>query len=572
MNRIFGILAFGAMAAVAQDAAAPPPQSPTPAGADRPVMRTAPDPAAPARVGVSITQRGLTLQEALEMALRDNLDIEIERTNRATAEQNVAAARGFFDPVFRWTPLFENRNTPVANVFQGAGGKVNDRFITSNFLLQQKIERWGTLGSVGFSNLRQTTSNPFTNFNPTLTSQLAFNITQPLLRGFRIDRDRAELRIRRKRVNLSNVDLENRAIDVITRTELAYYDLVAAREAVAVSQDLVALGREQLALNQRLVKAGTLAPVEISAAEAELQRRIDTWYSNLGALTEVENALKLLIAPERQSSIWGDEVIPTDVDMLKPPTDDLQEAIKTAVARRPELKALNVQTEINAVEKELNADLRRPEVSLVGQYALNGLAGTISTAPNPFANLNAPLNDRINELSVRAGLQPLPGSTSFGGPPEFLVGTYGTALTNLFGGRYQSVQVGLQIDFNLRNRTAEANYGQTLINEKRIRLQRTQAEQLIQAQVRNSLQGIETARQRITAAEASVRAAKEKLDSEIRLYQTGESTNFLVLTRQNEFADSLRRAVVARLDYNRSVARLGQALGTTLSTHNITVR
>ena len=572
MKRILGILAFGALAVAAQDAVLPAPQSPALAGADRPVMRTVPDPAAPARVGVGITQRKLTVEEALEMALENNLDIEIERTNRATAEQNVAAARGFFDPVFRWTPLFENRNTPVANVFQGAGGKLNDRFLTSNLQLQQKIERWGTLGSIGFTNFRQTTSNPFTNFNPTLTSQLAFNVTQPLLRGFRIDRDRAELRIRRKRVDLSNVDLENRAIDVITRTEQAYYDLVAAREAVAVSQDLVALGREQLALNQRLVKAGTLAPVEISAAEAELQRRIDTWYSNLGALTEVENALKLLIAPERQASIWGDEIVPTDVEMLRPATDDVQEAIKTALARRPELKALNVQTEINAVEKELAANLRKPEVSIVGQYALNGLAGTINTAPNPFANLNAPLNTRINELSTRLGLAPLPEATSFGGPPEFLVGNYGTALSNLFGGRYQSVQVGLQLDFNLRNRTAEANYGQTLITEKRIRLQRTQAEQLIQAQVRNSIQGIETARQRIAAAEASARAAKEKLESEIRLYQTGESTNFLVLTRQNEYADSRRRAVVARLDYNRSVARLGQALGTTLSKHNITVR
>ena len=86
------------------------------------------------------------------------------------------------------------------------------------------------------------------------------------------------------------------------------------------------------------------------------------------------------------------------------------------------------------------------------------------------------------------------------------------------------------------------------------------------------MQGIQTARQRIAAAEASARAAKEKLDSEQRLYQTGESTNFLVLTRQNEYADSRRREVVARLDYNKSVARLEQALGTTLATHKVSFR
>ena len=535
-------------------------------------MRTAPDPAAPARVGVGITQRNITLQQAIEMALENNLSIEIERTNRDTAEQSVLAARGIYDPVFRFTPLLESRNTPVASVFQGSGGKLSDRLFTGNVLMQQRIERWGTQGTLRFDSLRQTTSNPFTNFNPTLTSQLSIQLVQPLMRGLRIDRPRAEILIRKKRVDLSNFELQDRMIDVITRTEVAYYDLVAAREAVAVSQESVSLGREQLALNQRLVKAGTLAPVEISAAEAELQRRIDTWFSNLGGLTEVENAFKLLVSPERSASIWNDEIIPTDVDLLKPQTDELHGAVQTAITNRPELRALNVQTEIAGVERDVNKDLMRPDINLVGQYALNGLAGSVNTAPNPFANLNSPTNDRINEISARLGLPPLPVGNAFAGPPENLVGNYGTALSNLFGGNYRTFQVGVQIDFNIRNRVAESNYAQAVIAEKRIKLQRTQAEQLIQAQVRNALQGIETARQRIEAAEASARAAKEKLDSEIRLYQTGESTNFLVLTRQNEYADSRRRAVVARLDYNRSVVRLGQTLGTTLSTHNVTVR
>src|SRR5690606_26987751 len=84
------------------------------------------DSAAPARVGVSITERQITLQDAIALALENNLEIEIERTNRDTAAQSVQAARGFFDPAFRWTPLFEHRATPVANVFQGVGGKLED--------------------------------------------------------------------------------------------------------------------------------------------------------------------------------------------------------------------------------------------------------------------------------------------------------------------------------------------------------------------------------------------------------------------------------------------------------------
>jgi HAE1 family hydrophobic/amphiphilic exporter-1 len=524
------------------------------------------------RVGVGITQRNLTLNESIEMALSNNLEIDIERTNRDTAAQNVSAARGLFDPVFRWAPLFDAQNTPVGSVLQGAGGKLDNNLFTNNISLRQKLPQWGTLGHLDFNNLRQTTNNPFVSFNPILTSILSVGITQPLVRGFRIDRDRAEIRVRTREVDLAGVDLETRIIDVVTRTEQAYYDLVAARESVTVSQDQVSLGREQLAINQRLVRTGTLAPVEIAAAEAELERRIDTWYASLGIVTEAENNLKSLIAPERTASIWGDEILPIDSDLLQVSVQDLHEAVDLALKKRPELRAVSVRTGINDIQKELTANLRKPQVDLIAQYYVNGLAGNLSSTPNPFANLNTPIYERLNQLSAAQGLQPLAPEGGLGGPPAFLIGNYGTTLANMFGGRYQSFQVGLQLDFNLRNRTADANYGQTLINEKRLKLERARTEQAIEVQVRNALQGIETARQRIAAAEASARAAKEKLDSERRLYQTGESTNFLVLTRQNEYADSRRRAVVARLDFNKNVSLFEQALGTTLAAHKITVR
>ena len=111
----------------------------------------------------------------------------------------------------------------------------------------------------------------------------------------------------------------------------------------------------------------------------------------------------------------------------------------------------------------------------------------------------------------------MPTNGMTGAPPGFLVGSYGTALGNLFGGRYQSFQVGLSIDFNFRNRSADANYSQTLINEKRIGLEKARAEQIIEAQVRNALARVSRRRANTSAAaEASARAAKEKLDSEQR--------------------------------------------------------
>ena len=168
-------------------------------------------------------------------------------------------------------------------------------------------------------------------------------------------------------------------------------------------------------------------------------------------------------------------------------------------------------------------------------------------------------------------MAPIQGS-GFGALPPSLVGGYGTSLAGVFGGNYQSVQVGVQLDFTARNRTAQANYSTSLIEAKRLKYLQSQTEQNIEAQVRNALQSIQTARQRITAAEASERAAKEKLESESRLFQTGESTNFFVLTRQNEYLDARRRAVLAHLEFNKAAARLEQAGGSTLPNHNITLK
>jgi outer membrane protein TolC len=133
------------------------------------------------------------------------------------------------------------------------------------------------------------------------------------------------------------------------------------------------------------------------------------------------------------------------------------------------------------------------------------------------------------------------------------------------------VQAGLNFEWTARNRQARANLEQSAIGARRLKLQRAQVEQAIEAQVRNAMQSLGTAQQRITAAEAGSRAASEKLASEQRLFANGESTNFLVLTRQNEYSDAKQRLLTARLDFNKAVARFEEAVGQTLSVRRLVV-
>lgn len=527
---------------------------------------------APPRVGVGVIERKLSLDQAIELALKNNLEIEIERSNTAVARQAIKAAKGIFDPSFRYQPGIEARNTPAASLLQGAGGNLAEHYFAQNFYLRQRTPWWGSSFNVDFENTRSSSSNAFASLNPLQTSRLTFGFILPLLRNRDTDAARAEIRIRGKQSDVAEKDLELRVIDVVLRAESAYWDLVAAIQNVQVTADGVEWAREQLARNQRMISAGSLAPVELAASEAELQRRIDTWYSAIGAVTEVENGLKLLLAPDRHDPIWGDALSPADQSMkASRDTDDVRAAVADALKARPELRQIELRKETNDVQKQLASDQTKPQVNLTAAFVNQGLGGSVRPGDNPFSASQAAMVDRLNRLSELAGMAPLP-SASFGSLPENLVGGYGAALSNLFGGNYPSVQAGISFDLNLRNRTAQANYAQTVIGEKRLKLEQARIEQAIEAQVRNALQAIETAKQRIAAAAAGERAAKEKLDSEVRLFQTGESTNFLVLTRQNEFLDSRRRSLVAHLDFNKAVSRLEQALGNTLKAHNITVQ
>lgn len=520
------------------------------------------------RVGVSTEEVRLTLDSALELALKNNLAIEVERTQLDAAAQALIGARGAFDTVTLWQPSISDMTTPTSNTLFAPDGKLKDKAVNWNMGLRQKTPWNGVSLNVAFDNSRQSTTNVLNALNPYYSSRLSASISAPLWRGRRIDRDRAEIRIRSKAVEQSRADFETRVVDIITLAQSAYWDLAATREDAKVAAMAVNLAEEQVGRTRRAIDAGTLAPVEMAASEAELQRRIDTYVTAVGAVTVTENALKGVIAAGRQDEIWSKRIVPAETRELNIPDTDVAAAMSSALSKRPELRSLDLQKVQASVQKSLASDSTKPTVSLTGSYSVAGLAGAQATTASPFNSLFGSLTDRLNTLSAIQGLPPLP-SVSSGGIPASLVGGYGASLSNLISGDFPTVQAGLLIEWNPRNRTAEAALVQAGIVERRLNIVKRQLEQAIEAEVRNSLQGLATARQRIQAAQASERAAQEKLDSEIRLFQTGESTNFLVLTRQNELIDSKRRVVTATLLLNRAVAQAQKAIGAALSAHNI---
>jgi outer membrane protein len=525
------------------------------------------------RVGVDMTeQRPITIREAVSMALANNKDIEVARQNVRIAEFDLQGARGAYDPRFTSLSYYERTETPSTSFLSGSNGSVTQYDLTGTFRFEGLSPKYGGGYRIDFSSIRLTTNNLFSALDPQYPSALTFSYTQPLWRGLRFDINRRQIEVAKKNLSLTDAQFRQRAIDTITNVQRAYWDLVFALRSLQIQRDAVRDARAQLEHNKRLVAEGMLAPIDVVAAEAQVSGFEQSVYTALEDVNRFENNLKNLIAENRQSSLWNVSLIPIDpVDLNAPPVA-LPQAIETAMSNRPELKQSDIVAAINEIDQRLYREQTKPQVDLVGSYGVVGNAGSLTTSgtANPLTAQNAEIRARLNEISAIVGLPPLsvPPTQSF---PDNLIGGYPQSLLNLAANRYNNFRVGVQLNLPIRNRTAEAQLGRSLVEGERIQTQREQLEQLIQIDVRNALQSVRTAESRLRAAASARQASEQQYESEQRKFDAGQSTLFLVLERQTALTTARGNELRAQTDLNKSIAELQRATGNTLEANNVTV-
>src|SRR5215216_2748852 len=526
------------------------------------------------RVGVDVNrQRPLSLRDALSLALENNKDIEVARENVRIAEFDLLGAHGAYDPRLTTQAFYERIESPISSFLSGGqNGSTIQSDYTATAHLEGQSPVLGGSYRLDFSSIRLTTNNQFTALNPQYPTALTFSYTQPLLRGLKIDNSRRQIEIARKNLSLTDAQFRQRAIDTITNVQRAYWDLVFALRSLQVQRDAVSVARTQLEHNKRLVNEGQLAPIDVVAAEAQISTYEQRVFGALEEVSRSENNLKNLIAKDQKATLWAESIVPTDPVDLAVPGISLPDALKTAMENRPELQQSNVLKEINQIDQRFFKDQTKPAVDLIGTYGVSGLAGSISSnIVNPLTASNVLVRQRVDELSVLAGLDPLPVLP----PQQFsqdLLGGYGQSLQNLLANRYGTARIGVQISLPLRNRAAEANLGRSLVEGERIGTQRKQLEQTIQVDVRNALQSVRSSEARLRAAVATREANEQQFASEQRKLDVGQSTVFLVLQRQNDLTESRSQELRAQTDLNKAIADLQRATGNALNVNSIVVR
>lgn len=523
------------------------------------------------RIGVDLAnQLPLTLDEAIEMALRNNNDIDTSRNNVQIAEFNFRGARGVYDPAIVAESFYESRTTPTASTIGGAtNGSVTQKQFFGNAGVSGFSPFQGGSYNAGFTNSRTATSNLNATLNPQYPTDFSVNYIQPLLRGRRFDLNRRNIEIARKNLSLTDSQFRQRAIEVIALVEQSYWNLVFSLRNLQVQIDAVRQARTQLESNQRQVNQGVLAPIDVIAATAQITTFEQSVYTAQEDVTRAENTLKTLMLPDRTTDIWSRPITPVSPISLEPPRIGLEVAVSEALTNRPELAQLATNREINEIDLRYFRDQTKPQIDLIASYTAAGLAG--AAAP-PRVNDPSALTTRVNLLSEILELPPLPVITPTNNVSSNLVGGYFTSLGNLFAQDYPTYRIGVQIALPFRNTVAKANLGRTLVEGKRIGNQRAQAEQVIEAEVRNALQALRSAEARLSSALAARTAAEQLSESEQRQFRAGTTTFYLVLQRQTELLAARSRELQAQTDLNRAISEFQRSTGTTLTANNVSVK
>jgi outer membrane protein len=462
----------------------------------------------------------LSLEEVVKRALENNVDIAVERFSPESAFESVHSAEGAFDLNTSAGLSLGSRATPQTSVFTG-GTTVDTDTSVWNFGASQLFKTGGLL-SLTFNNQKQDTNNVFSTFNPTYNSSLSLNLTQPLLRNFKVDASRQQLRVTKKNKEISDVSFTQTVLNTVANVKSRYYELIYAIDNLDAARKSLALARKLLDENQIRVKVGTMAPLDVIEAESEVAAREVSVITAEAAVADAEDQLKRTIFPKTDSAMWALGINPTDRPSADPFPVDEEGAIQRAIEKRTDIVQARLSLESSNYTLEYAQSLTKPGLDLVASYGGTGVGGT-------------------QRLS---GGQPL---------PEPIPGGYGDALSSVFGFDYPNWSVGVNFAYPLQNRRAQGDQARARIARDQALASLVRLEMTIATEVRSAARAVLTNYKRIESTRAARVLQERRLDAEEKKFAAGMSTNFLVTQAQRD----LRTAEVAELravaDYRNSV-------------------
>ena len=483
----------------------------------------------------------LKLLQAIEMALENNLDIVVSRLDTQVQLEGVAWARGVYRPMLSAGLSNLDSRSPARNQLTGAPTLSNTVAIY-DFTWQQELFTGGRYNLVWW-NLRSTTNSAFSGFNPLYDAALTAEISQPLLQNFGYDPKKQRIIAAQNGERISRSQFEIQVMDAVRDVEFAYWDLVFAIRDLEVAQKSVDLARDLLRNNRIQVEVGTMAPIDVLEAEAEVAVREEVVILAEEAIALSEDVLKQFINDPESNDFWEINYVPQDEPNVEPYEIDFEDAVRVALERRPLLEQSRVELETRDYDVRFTRNQMQPQVDVVGSVTLNGIGG---------------------RQLVREG---------FAGEPSVIIpGGYGDAIDQLFGGDYRDWNLGFEFSYPLGNSQAAALNAQAKVAARQQQARIDSAELGIAQEVRQAARSVQTNRKRIDATRVARELAVRRLDAEQKKFEVGMSTSFMIVQAQRDLAQAEANELRALIDYVKAIAAFERVRGTILDRANIDVR
>ena len=448
-----------------------------------------------------------------------------------------------YDPLLQGTVLFGHQTTPEQNTTTTGTTSLVSANKTANFALTQNFLS-GTSATLTYSNLNQDQNSLRNLVNPYTTSSIDLTITQHLLQGRGWAMNNRPIRIAKNNLKVTDLVFEQQVINSVANVVQLYWTLVSAIENAEVAQEAVKYSQRLMEDNQKQVAVGTLAPVEVTRARAELAADNGALITAQTTVLQQETILKTALSRNGVGSpeLASAHVVPTDRIRIPDvePVEPMQDLMERAFAQRPEVRQARIQIDSSRINIEGARANMMPQVDAVADLRNNALSG-------------------------------LPNLNGVGVAPPALVGGYSSALSQLFFRDFPNYSIGVTMTIPLRNRAAEANMATAQVNLRMQQQSVQRLENLIRLDVQNALIAVQQARVKHDIAAEQVTLEEELLDAENKKLSIGTSTPQLVILVQRDLANAQLAEVQALTAYGLAKVQLDQSVGSLLANNRVEI-
>ncbi|MBC8284217.1 MAG: TolC family protein [Nitrospinae bacterium] len=481
----------------------------------------------------------LSLKEAIEDTLKNNVSIAVQKYNSKISEQSIYEKEADFDAVLDFNFSVGEETRQAAGAFANPSKSRNQNY-DWDFSIGQKFVTGGDY-ELSFDTNRNLTNSTFAGLNPQYTSDLNLTLTQPLLKDFGIDNNKREIYIAKNNQKISDFEFKQSVIDTITEAENTYWDLVFSIEDLKVKKKSLERAQKLEKQVKAQVDVGTMAPLEMLQAQSEVASRDQLLLTAQDLILDNEDNLKNILNYSFDSERGQKTIRPSNPPVFDPGTEGtLEEALQIALSDRPDLLVKKKELDNRNIEVKYNENQTYPTLDLVSSLGLNGISG--------------------EAINVTSGT--VQGKSDFGGG-------YGNALSDLGSGKYRLWEFGLNLSYPLGNRAAKSQLVAKKLEVAQLLLDIKDLEKTVTVEVREAYRQIKTDIKRVHAARIARKFAEEKLSAEEKKFEVGLSTSFNVLEFQEDLAEEQSNEIKAIIDYNKSKNRLRQVKAQTLKDNNI---